>query len=104
MTGKASSAITLLLTMLGCVRPGQHPHAGLFPPIAQEYYACSTCRSLHGGIYGKGPTMWVKAENADQCRHSWTMITLAEFQERAASEFPDQWAKAGAYFKRPVKQ
>lgn len=44
--------------------------------------------------------MCVKAEAADQCRPSWKVIAFAEFQARAASEFPEQWAKASPCFKR----
>lgn len=106
MTQGRRSRIHSLLSMLvlvsgvGCMRPGRSPHAGLFPPIVQEYHQCSTCRSLHGGIYGKGPILYLKAEGAEACHHAWQLIPRESFQRMAAEGFPDQWRQAGEFFKR----
>ena len=97
-------AAFLALSVFGCIRPGRTPHDGLFPPVVQEYHACTTCRSLHGGIYGKGPILYLKASGADQCHHVWVIITRAEFQSRAEKEFPTQWANVIQYFKLPAQQ
>ena len=104
MTRLALMVVSLALPAVGCVRPGRTPHDGLFPPITQEYHACSTCRSLHGGIYGKGPTFYLKAVGAEKCRHTWVVITRPEFQSRGESEFSSQWVNAAPFFKLPAQQ
>ena len=38
---------------------------------------------MHGGIYGKGPTLYLKAAEADRCVHSWHSISREDFQSRA---------------------
>jgi hypothetical protein len=80
---------------------GMTPHH-FFPPIAVEYFACSKCRSLHGGLYGKGIPQYFKTEGADRCWHSWKQITAEEFRSRAEAEFPYQWAHSPEWFKRPL--
>jgi hypothetical protein len=94
----------LLATVLpaaGCTGPGRHPHAFL-PPVAEKYYACDTCGSLHGGIYGKGPLASFETAGAAACRHRWREISKADFQVRAQRDFPHDWAKALDFFKQPA--
>src|SRR5688572_11382051 len=82
---------------------GRPPHSTkLPPPIAEEYYACAKCGSLHGGIYGKGPLTNFAGANAAKCWHDWHQIAKAEFQELAADRFPAEWEKAGYFIKRPA--
>jgi hypothetical protein len=91
----------LLLTPLlaiGCVGPGRHPHAFL-PPIAEEYYICEKCGSLHGGIYGKGPLASFETKEAAACWHRWHQVSKAEFQKKAEGAFPAEWSKALPFFK-----
>jgi hypothetical protein len=85
------------VALAGCV--GRPPHAFL-PPIAEEYYACAKCDSLHGGIYGKGPLASFATSNASTCWHRWRRITRAEFQKLASARFPADWQKAGWFVKR----
>ncbi len=85
------------------MRPGRTPHAGFLPPIVQEYHHCPTCGSLHGGIYGKGPILYLKAEGAEACPHAWQLIPLESFQQQAKARFPESWARAGEFFTRPTE-
>ena len=89
--------IALLLTS-GCVGPGRLPHT-FMPPIAEEYYACEKCDSLHGGIYGKGPLANYATKEAPSCWHDWKPVSKTEFQTKAAEDFPSDWAKALPFFK-----
>jgi hypothetical protein len=89
------------LALAGCLGPGRPPHAVL-PPIAEEYFACDKCGSLHGGIYGKGPLASFATPGAAQCWHRWQPISRADFQQRAARDFPAEWEKAGDFVKRPA--
>ena len=86
--------------LTGCSTPGLPPYTSL-PPIVEEYYECSKCESLHGGIYGKGPTESFKARGAEDCYHSWSKIERSEFQQLAAQRFPSEWSNAIDYVKRP---
>jgi len=85
---------------VGCAGPGRPPHSVGLPPIAEEYYACAKCDSLHGGIYGKGPLANFATANAATCWHEWQQIPKAEFQKRAAEGFPVEWEKTNLFVKR----
>jgi hypothetical protein len=91
-------AVGLLLG--GCAIHDRPPHAFL-PPIAEEYYVCAKCGSLHGGIYGKGPLACFCSAGAATCIHDWVRITRADFQQRAQTRFPRQWADTPPFFKQP---
>lgn len=54
--------------------PNENPwHGGIY----RAYYECPKCGSLHGGIYGKGPT---KAHITDKaCIHDWQAIYSTDF-------------------------
>lgn len=93
------SILALVLATAGCV--GRQPHAFL-PPIAEEYYACAKCGSLHGGIYGKGPLASFAAKDGSSCRHHWEPLSKAEFQKTAEADFPSEWAKSLPFFKTPA--
>ena len=99
---KSRPFLLLLLPFLagGCLGPGRHPHAFL-PPIAEKYYACDKCSSLHGGIYGKGPLASFETKEAAGCWHRWHQISKADFQKKAEDAFPTEWSKASPYFKIP---
>lgn len=90
--------VALLLLTTGCIGPGRHPH-GFLPPIAEEYYVCEKCGSLHGGIYGKGPLASFESSGGAQCWHRWHQITKGEFQAKAKDGYPSQWEKAIPSFK-----
>jgi hypothetical protein len=93
----------LVLTLAGCVGPGRPPHAVL-PPIAEEYYVCKKCDSLHGGIYGKGPLASFSTPSATKCWHHWHQIPRVEFQKLASERFPAEWEKTGWYVKRTEEE
>src|SRR6476469_9099772 len=88
------------LLAAGCIGPGRHPH-GFLPPIAEEYYRCEKCGSLHGGIYGKGPLASFATKAAASCWHRWSRISKTEFQKQAAADFPAAWAQTAWYIKSP---
>ncbi len=88
-----------VVALAGCVGPGRPPHAFL-PPIAEEYYVCEKCDSLHGGIYGKGPLASFSTSSGSKCWHRWHQIPRAEFQRLASDRFPAEWEKTGWYVKR----
>ncbi|ACB74609.1 hypothetical protein [Opitutus terrae] len=99
---KLLSSVVMVAAVLasGCIGPGRPPHA-YFPPIAEEYYVCGKCGSLHGGIYGKGPLERFDTAKAPRCWHRWRQISKHEFQRVAAEQFPGEWEKASPYVKRP---
>ena len=43
-------------------------------------YECSKCRSLHGGIYGKGPTQVHITDK--QCIHDWQAVYWEDFLKK----------------------
>lgn len=92
--------VVAALLVSGCVGPGRPPHAFL-PPIAEEYYACGKCGSLHGGMYGKALLERFDTDRAPRCWHRWRQISRQEFQRLALERFPAEWAKASPYVKRP---
>lgn len=52
--------------------------------IYEGYYECSKCKSLHGGIFGKGPT---KHRTVDtECIHDWQAIYKQEFCKKIKTE------------------
>jgi hypothetical protein len=92
----------LAAALAGCVGPGRPPHA-ILPPIAEEYFVCQKCGSLHGGIYGKGPLVSFATSDAAECWHRWHLVRKAAFQMLASDRFPADWAKAPDYVKRPAE-
>jgi hypothetical protein len=95
------SGLVLLLT--GClIGPDRVPHAVL-PPIAEEYYVCAKCGSLHGGIYGKGPLEYFRTPRADGCWHKWRQISKEEFQKKKEGGIPDRWLQSTHIFKLSAK-
>ncbi|WP_156781881.1 hypothetical protein [Leptospira tipperaryensis] len=68
----------------------------LLPPIAVEFFECQKCNSYIGGIFGKGPLLKYKSENAKQCIHHWEKTTASKFEEEVRSHFQidlqkDEW-------------
>jgi hypothetical protein len=97
------AVVVVSLFAAGCVGAGRQPHAFL-PPIAEEYFVCDKCGSLHGGIYGKGPLASFETASAASCRHRWRKISKIEFQARAQRDFPREWAEALEFFKQPAPE
>lgn len=92
--------LLLAVVLAGCAIHDRPPHA-LLPPIAEEYYVCAKCGSLHGGVYGKGPLLYLRDDKAVACIHRWSRISRGEFQRQARARFPTQWADAIPFFKLP---
>lgn len=51
-------------------------HGGIYV----GYYECTKCKSLHGGIFGKGPTH--KRITDTQCVHDWQAIHSNDFYQK----------------------
>ncbi|WP_291869381.1 hypothetical protein [Maribacter sp.] len=47
--------------------------------IYKAYYKCAQCKSLHGGIYGKGPTKSIILDK--ECVHKWSAIDSKMFDK-----------------------
>ena len=46
--------------------------------IYEAYYECEKCKSLAGGIFGKGPTKWSITNK--ECFHDWNAIYRKDFE------------------------
>lgn len=86
------------LGLLSCAPTNRPPKPSSM--IVQEYFACTRCGSLHGGNFGKGPTLALRTPAAPSCRHQWQLIALDSFQLRGERDFPSEWAQAPLFFKR----
>ena len=77
----------------GCA--GQPPRHAM---IEQAYFKCGKCKSVEGGIYGKGPFMKLHAEEAPKCVHRWQRISRDEFKELAEQWHDVDWSTAIPYW------
>jgi hypothetical protein len=98
MSNRWISPVLIALALIACKSPDQSPKPSA--SISQEYFFCSKCGSLHGGIFGKGPVLALHSKSAPLCVHEWLLIPMSEFQTRAESTFPSEWAQALPVFKR----
>jgi hypothetical protein len=48
--------------------------------IEMAFFKCEKCRSLEGGIYGKGPFKSLHTPEAKACVHEWQAIGMEEFK------------------------
>jgi hypothetical protein len=48
--------------------------------IEMAFFKCEKCKSLEGGIYGKGPFQSLHTPTAKTCVHDWRSIDRAEFK------------------------
>jgi hypothetical protein len=71
--------ISLLTGCIGCRtdRPPEHMM------IEMAFFKCEKCRSLEGGIYGKGPFKSLHSPQAKTCVHDWQKISREEFKTLA---------------------
>ena len=44
--------------------------------IEMAFFKCEQCRSLEGGIYGKGPFKSLHSADAKACVHNWQPINI----------------------------
>ena len=76
MVNKIIIIITILISVLFLMR--------IFSPFNRKpkskymifvgYYKCEKCRSLEGGIYGKGPMKILHSKKSIWCIHKWEEI------------------------------
>ena len=86
--------------MIGCIKYYDQPVYTFFPPIDLLYYKCDKCSSYDGGIYGKGPLMHYRSENAKTCHHDWKQITEETFAIEVHEKFDVDWSKEIPFFQR----
>lgn len=55
--------------------------------IYEAYYECSNCKSLSGGIYGKGPTSEIILNT--NCVHKWQAIFKNDFDTKISAKKQD---------------
>ena len=93
--------LVIVISLQACANKADRgPHDELLPPIVQEYWACSKCGSLDGGIYGKGPLVHFRTQHGATCVHKWVRITREDFLHRASSEFGKDWTKEMPFWQR----
>jgi len=61
--------------------------------IEMAFFKCEKCRSLEGGIYGKGPFKSLHALEAKTCVHEWRSIRRAEFKALGTEWLGIDWTK-----------
>jgi len=66
--------------------------------IYQGYFRCDKCRSLAGGIFGKGPVKDLPGRNARFCIHKWIKIEKTEFMDLAEEWHRIDWPGESAAF------
>lgn len=84
--------LMLAAVLTGCVgcrtdRPPKHKM------IEMAFFKCEKCRSLEGGIYGKGPFKSLHADQAKACVHNWQSIDMKEFKALGTEWKGIDWTK-----------
>lgn len=67
----------LLFSGFGC-KTGQPPEHMM---IERAYFKCEKCKSLEGGIYGKGPLKYMHSPKSMECVHDWQRIEKDKFEK-----------------------
>lgn len=62
--------------------------------IEQAYFKCEKCRSIEGGIYGKGPLIELHSDDARSCVHGWRRIPKSEFRQPGEQWHQADWSDA----------
>lgn len=73
------------------VRP--FAHLKIQPINTEAYFKCEKCKSLDGGLYGKGPTRQFRTTDGKKCEHVWSKTTRADFRALAALRFNVDWSR-----------
>ena len=60
--------------------------------IEMAFFKCDKCRSLEGGIYGKGPFKSLHTAKAATCIHSWQKVSRNEFMDLATQWQGVDWS------------
>ena len=78
----------LLVGCSGCRtdRPPEHMM------IEMAFFKCEKCKSLEGGIYGKGPFKSLHTPQAQKCVHDWQRIKMEEFKALATKWQGVEWS------------
>lgn len=84
--------LMLAAVLTGCAgcktdRPPKHKM------IEMAFFKCEKCRSLEGGIYGKGPFKSLHSPEAKACVHDWKPIDISEFKKLGTQWSGVDWAK-----------
>lgn len=61
--------------------------------IEMAFFKCEKCRSLEGGIYGKGPFKSLRSPDAKACVHDWQPIDMVEFKKLGTEWRGVDWTK-----------
>jgi hypothetical protein len=82
----------MAVLLSGCIgfqtdRPPDHKM------IEMAFFTCEKCRSLEGGIYGKGPFKSYHTTEAGKCIHQWQEITMDEFKALATQRVAIDWSR-----------
>jgi|GEM_PF-3471103 len=64
-----------------------------FVICSEGYYKCEKCKSLDGGIFGKGPCKNFMTKKATFCIHKWEKISKSDFRIYATQWFNYDWTK-----------
>jgi hypothetical protein len=80
-------AIVIIMSCAG-ERTNQAPE---HKAIEQAYFKCERCKSLEGGIYGKGPFKELHRKEAEKCVHAWIRIEKEEFKKLATEWYGVKW-------------
>lgn len=82
-------SVAVLLSCVGCQsdQPPKHNR------IEMAFFQCEKCRSLEGGIYGKGPFKSLRSPDAKTCVHDWQAIDKAEFKKLGTEWKGVDWSK-----------
>lgn len=60
--------------------------------VEMAFHKCDRCRSLQGGIYGKGPAKSFRSPEARTCVHLWGRIARDEFKKLGSQWHGVDWA------------
>lgn len=82
--------ICSIALLIGCVdeKTNQPPEHQM---IEQAYFKCERCKSIEGGIYGKGPFKKLHSKEAERCIHDWVRIDKEEFRKLGAQWYRVKW-------------
>jgi len=91
--------IVVIALVAGCSgsisnRPPQHLM------IECAYFKCEKCKSLEGGIYGKGPFKSLHSSGAVKCWHDWQRIDRKEFKILGTAWCGIDWCKEIPFWSR----
>jgi hypothetical protein len=66
-------------------------------PVEMAFFKCEKCRSLEGGIFGKG-TEKLYSPKSEKCVHDWQRISKKEFKKLGTQWRGVDWKREGIGF------